>query len=120
MQYQLHSQNPAEKELNPQTAINTKFTEREALRETLIANCTQDALLRSEMDKPKSILSKRNTSPRGNCIWWMSQRIVLNMCFVDRLHSDYQHSYVPSFLDGFSFQDKSDEVEKVNYMKKVE
>lgn len=32
---------------------------------------------------------------------------------LERVVSDYQHSYVPSFLDGFSYQDKSDELEKV-------
>lgn len=65
MQYELHSQDPPEKELNPRTATNVKPKEPEPLRESLITNNTQNALLKPEMDKPKSILSKRNTSPRG-------------------------------------------------------
>lgn len=60
VQYELHSQDPAEKELNPQTAINVKLN-----TESLITNNKQNALLKPEMDKPKSILSKRNISPRG-------------------------------------------------------
>ncbi|XP_044265384.1 nucleoporin nup211 [Tribolium madens] len=56
---------------------------------------SQNALLKPEMDKPKSILSNRRTgSPR------------------ERLLSDLKHSYSPSFLDGFSYQDRAEELER--------
>jgi hypothetical protein len=58
----------------------------------------QNALLTSQMDKPKSILSNRRTgSPR------------------ERLLADLKHSYTPSFLDGFNYQDRTEELERVDF-----
>ncbi|XP_068894991.1 putative uncharacterized protein DDB_G0271982 isoform X4 [Tenebrio molitor] len=67
----------------------------------------QNALLTSQMDKPKSILSNRRTgSPR------------------ERLLADLKHSYTPSFLDGFNYQDRTEELERErikreNYQKEL-
>ncbi|GJQ79137.1 hypothetical protein Trydic_g5390 [Trypoxylus dichotomus] len=54
----------------------------------------QNSLL-PDMDKPRSILSNRRTETRK-----------------DHFLSDYNQGYVPSCLDGFSYHDKFDEIQK--------
>lgn len=71
MQYELHSQNPPEKELSPQP-VNTENNKMHNSRSPLLnradqrLSTTQNTLLRPETSKPKSILSTRRTeTPRG-------------------------------------------------------
>ncbi|XP_063905326.1 trichohyalin isoform X2 [Zophobas morio] len=94
VQYDSHT---PEKELNPY--VSTSFMQNNRNLSPYRADqrlaSAQNALLRPEMDKPKSILSNRRTgSPR------------------ERLLSDLKHSYTPSFMDGFSYQDRAEELER--------
>lgn len=92
MQYELHSQNPPEKELSPQPAIfqDSKMHSGRANKLESRYTSTQSNTLRPESSKPKSILSSRRTD----------------------LHRDVHHSYVPSILDRFSYQDREEYLDK--------
>ncbi|KAJ8934131.1 hypothetical protein NQ314_013590 [Rhamnusium bicolor] len=89
IQYDLHSQNLPEKELSPHRVEDNKYLMQNnrnlaSFRVDQRLTSAQNALLKQEMDKPKSILSNRRTgSPR------------------ERLLSDL---YTPTFMDGFSYQ----------------
>ncbi|KAK4885453.1 hypothetical protein RN001_001724 [Aquatica leii] len=101
VQYELHSQNPAEKELSPQPVYgdNSKM---HSNRSPILSRAehrfssSQSAAVRPETSKPKSILSSRKTEPR-----------------------DYTYSYVPSILDGFNYEDRSEFLEKERLKREV-
>lgn len=66
----MHSQGPAEKELSPQFPVNNlRDIRKNCVSQLDIANYpysnVQNKVLKSEMDKPKSILSKRSGTARG-------------------------------------------------------
>lgn len=71
IQYELHSQDPAEKELSPQVAIDNCKNTRKSTVSKLdnLSNYkrgdVESRVLNLEMDKPKSILSKRTGTARG-------------------------------------------------------
>ncbi|XP_049822811.1 putative autophagy-related protein 11 isoform X3 [Aethina tumida] len=93
------SQNLAEKELSPTPVNNYLPLNNRNLASYRVdqrLTSAQNALLKTDMDKPKGILSNRRTgSPR------------------ERLLSDLKHSYTPSFMDGFSYQaTRSEELER--------
>ncbi|XP_031329457.1 uncharacterized protein LOC116160408 isoform X2 [Photinus pyralis] len=93
VQYELRSHNPPEKELSPQpvfTANNTMHSNRSPILSRSEHRFSSSQNVRPETSKPKSILSSRRTE---------SVR-------------DYHYSYVPSILDGFSYEDRADLLEK--------
>ncbi|KAF5302016.1 hypothetical protein FQA39_LY10486 [Lamprigera yunnana] len=95
VQYELHSQNPPEKELSPQP-VSADSSKMHSNRSPILSRAehrfcsSQGATVRPETSKPKSILSSRKTeAPR-----------------------DYHYSYVPSILDGFNYEDRADFLER--------
>ncbi|XP_023013916.2 uncharacterized protein isoform X4 [Leptinotarsa decemlineata] len=91
--YELRSENTPEKELSPHGAADDNYymqnNRNKLFRVDQRLTSAQNALLKTEMDKPKSILSNRRTgSPR------------------ERLRTDL---YPNSFMDGFSYQESREE-----------
>ncbi|XP_045478509.1 uncharacterized protein LOC123683471 isoform X2 [Harmonia axyridis] len=102
IQYDRQNRNEAQKELSPQRVVNENCSpnnrELTSYRRTEDQDLTTDACngsLNPVMDKPKGILTNRKTgSPR------------------DRYLSSMKHSYTPSFMDGFSHTDRTEELER--------
>lgn len=81
-------------------------------------NNSHNSYLKTEMDKPKSILTNRKTdSSRGNLLiaYYLFIYFLLITFFIslDHLISDLRHGYSTTFLDGFSYNDREEEVERV-------
>ncbi|KAF5307199.1 hypothetical protein FQR65_LT00715 [Abscondita terminalis] len=101
VQYELHSHNPPEKELSPQP-VYANISKMRSNRSPILSRAehrfssSQSAVVRPETSKPKSILSSRKTEPR-----------------------DYTYSYVPSILDGFNYEDRSEFLEKERLKREV-
>ncbi|KAK9891197.1 hypothetical protein WA026_013511 [Henosepilachna vigintioctopunctata] len=111
IQYDRQNPNEAQKELSPQKANvrsshfdspsqqnNRELTSyRGAANEQYLNDACGNGSLNAAdtMDKPKGILTNRKTgSPR------------------DRYLSNLKHSYTPSFMDGFSYSDRTEELER--------
>lgn len=62
---------------------------------------SHNSYINSDMDKPKSILTNRKSD---------SSR--------DHLISDLRHGYSTTFLDGFSYKDEEEEIERVRLILK--
>lgn len=93
VQYELRSHNPPEKELSPQpvfTENKTMHNNRSPILSRSDHRFSSSQNVRPETSKPKSILSSRRTE---------SVR-------------DHHYPYVPSILDGFSYEDRGEHLEK--------
>ncbi|XP_044746342.1 uncharacterized protein LOC123307918 isoform X2 [Coccinella septempunctata] len=102
IQYDRQNRNEAQKELSPQRVVNENCSpnnrELTSYRRTVDQDLTTDpgnGSLNPVMDKPKGILTNRKTgSPR------------------DRYMSNLKHTYTPSFMDGFSYTDRTEDLER--------
>ncbi|KAL3289211.1 hypothetical protein HHI36_003645 [Cryptolaemus montrouzieri] len=101
IQYDRENPNEAQKELSPQRAVAQ--TSKPYNRELTSYRRTEDQRpdgfgngpVNVDMDKPKGILTNRKSgSPR------------------DRFLSNLKHTYTPSFMDGFSYSDRTEELER--------